>query len=182
MARTLDSKSVVHPARFAHAVLRTRHLEEGIDFYEKVLGARVVFRNAMIAFLTYDEEHHRIALAMTPQQESAPPGAAGLDHLAYTYEDMGQLLATYERLKGENILPVWTINHGPTTSFYYADPDGNRVELQIDHFATEALARAWMEGGAFERNPIGVEFDPEKLVERYRRGDSMEKLIEQGSA
>ena len=80
MARTLDSKPVISPARFAHAVLRTRHLEEAIAFYETVLGARVVFRNAMIAFLTYDEEHHRIALAMTPQQEPAPLGAAGLDH------------------------------------------------------------------------------------------------------
>ena len=182
MARTLDSKPVISPARFAHAVLRTRHLEEAIAFYETVLGARVVFRNAIIAFLTYDEEHHRIALAMTPQQEPAPLGAAGLDHLVYTYEDMGQLLATYERLKQAGIHPAWTINHGPTTSFYYADPDGNRVELQIDHFATEAEAKAWMEGGAFEKNPIGVEFDPEKLVERYLRGDPIEELIEQGSA
>ena len=72
MSRSLDSKTVIHPARFAHAVLRTRHLEEAIVFYEKVLGAEIVFRNAMIAFLTYDEEHHRIALAMTPQKETAP--------------------------------------------------------------------------------------------------------------
>ena len=39
-----------------------------------------------------------------------------------------------------------------------------------------------MEGQAFEKNPIGVEFDPEKLVERYLRGDPIEELIEQGSA
>jgi catechol-2,3-dioxygenase len=182
MSRSLDSKTVIHPARFAHAVLRTRHLEEAIVFYEKVLGAEIVFRNAMIAFLTYDEEHHRIALAMTPQKETAPPGAAGLDHLAYTYENLGQLLGTYERLRGEGILPVWSINHGPTTSLYYADPDGNRVELQIDNFDTEAELKAFMESGAFEKNPIGVEFDADKLLSRYLAGDSEQELVQQGSA
>ncbi len=182
MPRTLDSEPVIPPTRFAHAVLRTRHLEESIAFYETVLGARVIFGNAMVAFLTYDEEHHRLALIQTSQEEPAPLGAAGLDHLAYTYGDMGQLLATYERLKEAGLHPVWTINHGPTTSFYYADPDGNRVELQIDNFATEAETNAWMKSGAFEKNPIGVEFDPQKLVERYLRGDPIEALIEQGSA
>jgi len=28
------------------------------------------------------------------------------------------------------------VNHRPTTSMYYRDPDGNRVELQIDNFPT----------------------------------------------
>lgn len=182
MTRSIDSQTVIHPKRFAHAVLRTRHLEEAIAFYETILGAEIVFRDTMMAFLTYDDEHHRIALAATPQQEPPPPGAAGLDHLAYTYEDLGELLGTYERLKGEGILPVWTINHGPTTSLYYADPDGNRVELQIDNFETEEQLKAFMQSGAFEKNPIGVTFDPEKLLTRYRSGDPLEELIQQGSA
>ena len=182
MLRSVDSSTVIHPARFAHAVLRTRHLEEAIAFYETVLGAEIVFRNAVIAFLTYDEEHHRLALAMTPQEQAAPLGAAGLDHLAYTYENLGQLLGTYKRLKGEEILPAWSINHGPTTSLYYADPDGNRVELQIDNFRTEAELKAFMESSAFEKNPIGVEFDPDKLLSRYLAGDPEEELVQQGSA
>ena len=31
-------------------------------------------------------------------------------------------------------MPVRTINHGPTVSMYYKDPDGNQVELQVDVF------------------------------------------------
>ena len=46
----------------------------------------------------------------------------------------------------------------------------------------KAATKAWMESGAFKKNPIGVEFDPEKLVERYLQGDPIEELIEQGSA
>jgi hypothetical protein len=77
---------------------------------------------------------------------------------------------------------VWTINHGPTTSLYYADPDGNRVELQIDNFETEADLKGWMQSGAFDANPIGVVFDPDELVNRYTQGDPLEELVKQGAA
>jgi catechol-2,3-dioxygenase len=36
-------------------------------------------------------------------------------------------------LKGAGITPFVSVNHGLTTSFYYRDPDGNGVELQIDN-------------------------------------------------
>ena len=35
---------------------------------------------------------------------------------------------------------------------------------------------------AFDANPIGVRFDPEKLVDRYEAGDALEELVKQGSA
>ena len=83
---------------------------------------------------------------------------------------------TYERLKGEGITPVWTINHGPTTSLYYQDPNGHRVELQIDNFETTEALNAWFRTPAFAENPIGVEFDPEVLVARHREGLRREDL------
>jgi hypothetical protein len=39
-----------------------------------------------------------------------------------------------------------------------------------------------MESEAFAANPIGVGFDPEKLVERYQRGDPIEELLQPGAA
>ena len=95
---------------------------------------------------------------------------------------MGDLLQTYKRLRGEGILPAWTINHGATTSMYYDDPDGNRVELQIDNFQTLEEANEFMLSEVFAKNPVGVEFDPERLLERYEQGDPIEELILQGSA
>ena len=59
------------------------------------------------------------------------------------------------RLKGEGIEPYWCLNHGPTTSMYYKDPDGNKVELQIDNFDTDETNR-WMGSGEFAQNPIGI--------------------------
>jgi catechol-2,3-dioxygenase len=54
----------------------------------------------------------------------------GLEHIAATYGSLGELLATYRRLATHRIEPYWSINHGPTISLYYKDPDGNRLELQ----------------------------------------------------
>lgn len=182
MSREIDVDATIRPAKFAHVVLRTRKLKEAVEWYGSVLGMEVVFGNDFASFLTYDEEHHRLALLMTPQEELAPPGAVGMDHVAYTFNKFGDLMQTYKRLKGIGILPVWCINHGPTTSLYYQDPDGNRVELQFDNFSTQEELKDFMTSGAFDANPIGVEFDPDRLLERYQNGDEIEELILQGSA
>jgi len=182
MKRQLEPEKVIRPAKFAHFVLRTRNLEESIAWYQAVLGMEIVHRNDFIAFLTYDEEHHRLALVKTPVATPAPPGAAGLDHVAYTLASLGDLLSTYRRLEQKGILPVWPINHGLTTSIYYADPDGNRVEFQVENYETEAELKGWMQSGAFAANPIGVVFDPEKLLARYTAGDPLEELVKQGAA
>ena len=182
MKRQLDAETLVRPAKFAHFVLRVSNIEESISWYQTVVGMEMVHRAPKIAFMSYDEEHHRIALAETPVDAPTVPGAPGLDHVAYTLESLGDLLATYKRLKAKGILPVWPINHGLTTSLYYEDPDGSRVEFQVENFATGAELMGYMKSDAFKQNPIGVVFDPDKLVERYENGDSIEELLKQGSA
>jgi catechol-2,3-dioxygenase len=182
MNRNLDASSLVKPARFAHFVLRVTDLKASITFYQKLIGMTVVHESGFLAFMTYDDEHHRIALIATPVAEAAPPGAAGLDHVAHTFESMAELLGTYLRLRNAGLLPVWSINHGPTTSLYYADPDGNRVELQVENFDSEAEIQRFVKSEVFLKNPIGVEFDPDRLVERFEAGDPIEELKKQGVA
>jgi catechol-2,3-dioxygenase len=176
----MEHRTPITPTKFAHFVLRTSRFEEMKRWYMTVLGAHIQHANDMLAFLTYDDEHHRLALINIPGLADRK-GAAGLDHVAYTYADLGELVATYKRLKADGILPVWTINHGPTTSLYYADPDGNRVELQIDNFASLEALNGWFHSGEFERNPIGVTFDPDKLVEKFEGGVPADELIRQGA-
>ena len=167
----------VVPKQLAHIVRRTARFDDLIAWYQTVLGAEVVHSDGMLAFLTYDDEHHRIAIAGIPGLEERPAFAAGTDHVAFTYASLGDLLYTYERLKRENIEPYWCINHGPTISMYYKDPDGNRVELQIDTMPTLESIDAWMRSGEFAANPIGIVFDPEELLARYRAGEPFEKLV-----
>jgi catechol-2,3-dioxygenase len=175
--RSLDgSRGRVTPCQLAHVVRRTSRFEEVVRWYCTVLGAEVVHSDGMLAFLTYDDEHHRIAIAGIPGLDEQPAMAAGTDHIAFTYASLGDLLHTYLRLKAEGIDPYWCINHGPTTSMYFKDPDGSRVELQVDNMPTTDAIEQWMRSGAFAANPIGVVFDPVQLVAHFEAGEPLEKL------
>lgn len=174
--KTARQRGKLAPIRFAHAVLQTNKLSRMLDWYRTVLEADVQFKNEWIAFITYDEEHHRLAFVARPGTVDKVPNAAGLAHLAYAYADIGELVATYERLKAVGIMPVRTINHGPTTSMYYADPDGNQVELQIDNFDTPEECHAWFSRPEFAENPIGITFNPDDLVAKFHAGVSVAQL------
>ena len=176
------STDLVKPAHFAHFVVRVADLDRSIGWYRTVLGMEIVHRNPMIAFMTYDDEHHRMALVQVGDAEAMSKRAPGVDHVAYTLDSLGDLLSTYKRLKAEGILPAWPINHGLTTSIYYEDPDGLRVEFQVENFATKAELNGYMHSAAFAENPIGKDFDPDTLLERFENGDPMQELLQLGSA
>src|SRR4051812_2694858 len=79
---------------------------------------------------------------------------------------------TYARLKRAGITPYWPVHHGTTLSVYYADPDGNRMEFQVD-CGTVEQATALMRTPAFADNPAGVMYDPDALrgaVRGWRAG------------
>jgi catechol 2,3-dioxygenase-like lactoylglutathione lyase family enzyme len=165
-----EERRRVAPVKFAHAVMRTNRFNEMIDWYRTVLEAKIVFANEMLAFLTFDDEHHRIAIATFPGFIERPKNSTGVDHIAYTYANLGDLIATYERLKAAGILPYRTINHGPTTSMYYHDPDNNGVELFVDNFDAPEELQGFFKSGAFMKNPIGVLFDADEMARKYHEG------------
>ncbi|MFZ5784619.1 MAG: VOC family protein [Pseudomonadota bacterium] len=177
-ARTLDTRPVV-PSLFAHFVLRSSNMAAMVDWYCTVLGMHVVKRNDFICFLTYDDEHHRLAIVNIPGLQAPDPKSWGLAHVAYAYRTVGELLSTYRRLKALGIEPYRPIHHGPTLSMYYHDPDGNSVELQVDCFKTKEETAAYFQTEAFTRNPIGVDFDPETLVAAWERGAPEAELLRQ---
>ena len=166
----------IAPAKLAHFVRKTSQREKMSAWYKTVLEAEVILENENFSFLTYDEEHHRVAILAIPGLEPAPENAAGTDHIAFTYADLSDLLATYQRLKAAGITPYWSINHGPTTSMYYRDPDGNAVELQIDNFSSAQETADWMASGEFDRNPVGIVFDPDELSEQFNAGVPVSEL------
>jgi catechol-2,3-dioxygenase len=174
--KNVSEAQLVTPAKFAHAVLRTTRFKEMVDWYRTVLNAKIAYENNFLAFMTYDDEHHRIAIAAFPGITERLPHAAGLDHLAYSYASLGDLVVTYERLKAAGITPVVTINHGITTSMYYRDPDGGKVELQIDNYDNAQAMHDFMRSPQFEKNPIGVDFDPDELARGYHAGKPQSEL------
>ncbi|WP_434390293.1 VOC family protein [Melittangium boletus] len=164
------------PSKLAHIVLRTGRFQQMREWYLAVLGARVAYENGQICFLAYDDEHHRVGIVDTGATEQPGPKTRGLEHIAFTYVDLAALLDTYERLARADIVPFWSVNHGPTTSLYYRDPDGNHIELQVDNFATMEDADHFMKSELFNANPLGADIDPRELASRLRAGESAESL------
>lgn len=161
---------VLSPVSLAHVVLRTARLEELVEFWTTFLGASVTHKDDSIAFLRYDEEHHRIAIIAIPGSPPRDPKATGLHHIAFSYNTLGDLLQAYRQRKDLGILPTWSVNHGPTTSMYYNDPDGNMIETQVDNFDTPEDAIDFMSGPLFAENPVGTDFDPENLYQKVQSG------------
>jgi len=165
------------PTKLAHVVLQTNDVRRLSAWWCNVLEAKVQYGNERIAFLAYDDEHHRVAM-LTFGDGYGPrdAGALGMHHVAFTFANLRELIATYERLRDENILPWWQIRHGPTLSLYYRDPDGNQAEFQVDTYDTVAEANEFMYGPQFAANPIGIEFDMEDVARQCRAGVP-EKLL-----
>jgi catechol 2,3-dioxygenase-like lactoylglutathione lyase family enzyme len=198
MARTVPL-APISPYKLSHAVLRTAHLDETIHHYELLLNARMVFdQRPHGAALTYDEEHHRIALVAVPAAPAdhgmgdqfrvadasdavglALSATPGLEHLAFTFESLGALLGMYTRAKAAGFKPVYCINHGATLSIYYADPDGHKNEMMIDTMPME-LADEWIHTPEFAANPIGWPFDPDELLAGYEAEAPLADLLKIG--
>ena len=169
----------LRPSRFSHLILQTPRFEEMTAWYKTFLSAKPMFENAVVCFLTYDEEHHRIMIGNNPNATPRDPKAAGVVHFAYAVETLDDLVHYYLRLKAAGIEPENCINHGFTTSLYYRDPDRNEVEIAVDNYRDRESMNAWFATGAFDRNFVGHRFDPEEMVRLDREGVPEMQILQQ---
>jgi catechol-2,3-dioxygenase len=174
-----DRKSPAKP-RFAHVVFQTGQQQRMRDWYCAVLDGHVVYQDQQLCFITFDDEHHRVALLTPPTPlERKSPAAACAHHVAYTFDDLDDLLSRYELLRNRGISPAVSIAHGVTTSMYYQDPDGNFVEMQVDNFAEPDQATAYMMHSAeYAADSNGPAFDPEAMLAARRAGGTVEELTD----
>ncbi|KAF2162264.1 hypothetical protein M409DRAFT_69186 [Zasmidium cellare ATCC 36951] len=180
MAPTNGTQKVLSPSKLAHIVLRTNKFEQMRNYYCNFLGGHVVHGNDYLAFITYDDEHHRIALLSNPQLQDNPGTTSGLEHIAFTFDNLQDLCTAYKQRKALGITPGWCVNHGPTTSMYYRDPDGNMIETQVDNYDTAEEATASMLTEAFAKNSLGMDYDPEELCRRVESGEDEASIKKQG--
>jgi hypothetical protein len=68
-------------------------------------------------------------------------------------------------------------NHGPGTSFYYLDPDGNLVELSSLNFTSREEMRRFTATEESKNNPDGFPLDPERPAAAARSGGNLSELI-----
>jgi catechol-2,3-dioxygenase len=162
-----------------HVTLKTRRIQEMIDWYGEVAGLTANFAFPGGAWLSNDAANHRLALLTSPSINDHPDKLAhtGLHHIAFEFAHMDELLDCHVRLKARGIAPHMALDHGMTLSFYYVDPDGNSVELQCDVFGDWQQSTHWMKTSAeFAANPIGAPVDADRLVEARKAGASPDEI------
>jgi Glyoxalase/Bleomycin resistance protein/Dioxygenase superfamily len=123
--------------------------------------------------LSNDDANHRIALLAFPNFADDPDkdNRTGMHHSAFEYASFDDLNASYLRLREAGITPALCLDHGMTFSYYYADPDGNNVELQVDCFGDWKQSKEWMRTSeAFKANPIGHFVDAERVAADHAAG------------
>jgi catechol-2,3-dioxygenase len=150
-----------------------------VDWYRTLVGAEVLFQDAVGAWLSNDAANHRIALLAFPGFVDDPDKETrtGLHHSAFEYDSFADLNASYLRLREAGIEPALCLDHGMTFSYYYQDPDGNHVELQVDNFGDWARSSAWMRTSPeFHANPIGVFVDPAQVADAAAAGASFDDI------
>lgn len=164
---------------FHHTTFATLKLDEMVAFYEKIAGLEPVYYSPGGAWLTNDAANHRIALLALPDLQAPEDKGhtAGLHHTAFEYASFDQWVDNYVRLRDEGIVPFLNLDHGMTMSMYYQDPEGNGVEIQVDGFGDWSRGKEWMWASQeFGDNPIGVYFDPERLVEARAAGLEFQEI------
>ncbi|WP_435107001.1 VOC family protein [Nocardiopsis synnemataformans] len=181
-----NTEITVHP-RLQHIGMTTGNLEPLLAWYETVLGMRPMHTSEDPAglrsqgleiravWLSNDEQNHRMAVieipGLTPDTERA--GHHRLQHLAFEYSTLDELLGTYVRLRREDILPVLAVDEGLQTAFYYADPDQNIIEINVNNYDDPFTAIEHMRSSTdFARKPLGVDVDPELMVAAREAGAS----------
>ena len=111
-------------ARLAHVALNARDPLALANFYSDLFGMQVVggARVGSNSFVASDPhtENHDIAFFRDN------PNAA---HLGLRVDSPADLLAFYEEVKARGLKILFTWNHGFALAIYFADPEGNVVEV-----------------------------------------------------
>lgn len=170
----------LRPKALAHFGIQTYDVPRLRDWYCTFLSGRVVFEKPPVfCTVSFDDEHHRIAIAGLPGEPRRKFGAnPEFMHVAFEMHDLRRLLLNYERLRKIGITPEVCMHHGATMSAYYRDPDGNQCEFFVDCFPTKAETEAWFESPVYQHNfGAGISFDPDALLTQMRAGTPAKELM-----
>lgn len=124
----------------AHAVLHVHDLDGMIGFYSDMLGFEVTDRGPLqagdereIVFLSQTARHHH-QLALIGGREEIGGPSENLHHVAYrSHGTLDDLRDLHRRLtEHPEVTGIVPLTHGNAWSVYFADPEGNGIEIFID--------------------------------------------------
>ena len=117
---------------FAHMGIYVADMAKMVNFYTGVLGFcitdRALIRGVNVVFLSRDpDEHHQIVLV--PGRD--PAHASTINQISFRVVSFPELRRIHARLVDDAAPALNPTNHGGSWSIYFADPEGNRIELFV---------------------------------------------------
>ncbi len=124
------------PVAFSHFGIYVTDIARMQDFYTRVVGLLVSDRGRLspdgpdLVFLSRDpDEHHQMVLA-----SGRPPGVDYnvVNQISFKLPTLTDLKAMHARAREDGIEQFRVVTHGNAWSVYFADPEGNRIEVFVD--------------------------------------------------
>jgi len=120
-----------------HVNLRVADQEVSKRFYRGVLGFVIAEEDPEHGgvFMTLGENFHTLDIGQHPAPEAAQRpqrGQIGLGHIAFQVGSYAALREAYAHLVGNGVEILRATNHINQRSFYFADPDGNTLEIYYE--------------------------------------------------
>ena len=128
-------------SKVGHVVLGVRDSLASAKFYNEALGMEIIntldLDGMKMTFLSFGERDHDIAVLEVPVDHTV--GSPGFSHTALEIEGgEDELNELYTKVKDYGVAVEMTADHVLTKSFYFLDPDGNRIELFAQALELEA--------------------------------------------
>jgi catechol-2,3-dioxygenase len=120
-----------------HVNLRVADQEASKRFYRDVLGFVIAEEDPEHGgvFMTLGENFHTLDIGQHPSPETAQRpqrGQIGLAHIAFQVGSYATLREAYAHLVASGVEILRATNHVNQRSFYFADPDGNTLEIYYE--------------------------------------------------
>ena len=123
------------PAALSHFGIHVTDIARMEEFYTRALGLLVSDRGTLahgptLVFLSRDpDEHHQLVLV------TGRPAGGGynvVNQISFKLPSLADLKEAHARMREEGVKEFRIVTHGNAWSVYFADPEGNRVELFVD--------------------------------------------------
>ncbi|WP_163539190.1 VOC family protein [Gracilibacillus sp. YIM 98692] len=146
-----------------HVKIKVKDLDRSIQFYQQIVGFQVLESNDTSAALTADGQTSILSLEQPSEVESKQSRTTGLYHFAILLPNRSDL-ANFLYHCADVGLRLASSDHLVSEAIYFADPDGNGIEVYRDRAPSE-----W----TWQGNQVAMTVDPldfEDLLKEGKQG------------
>ncbi len=120
-------------AIIGHVELRTSNLDLALNYYQKLLGFRLIQQTNDKAYLSAAGTFPaQIVLKLLPEATDKPYRTTGLYHLAIRLPNRREMALLLKRMLDNNISLLGLSDHTVSEAIYLNDPDENGIEIYCD--------------------------------------------------